>query len=76
LHPELQAWRQRHGRADRIGDADEDGNIPDWAVASFRERHPERSGTHTSAPLGRISHRSHLSGGRYDLGYFIPNRIT
>jgi hypothetical protein len=77
MHPELKAWRERNGRANRIGDCDEDGNIPDWAVKSFREHYPWRSGDFTSAPAGACPRGDHHSGGCYDpLGYWIPNRIS
>ena len=76
MHPELQAWRERNGRANRIGDCDEDGKIPDRAVKSFRELYPWRSGDFVSAPAGGGSRSGgHHSGGRYDLGYWVPHRI-
>jgi hypothetical protein len=77
MHPELQAWRERNGRANRIGDCDDDGKIPDWAIKSFRDRHPERSGDYTSAPAANTRHGGDRhSGGRYDLGYWVPHRIS
>jgi hypothetical protein len=69
MHPELQAWRERNGRANRIGDCDDDGKIPDWA----KQAYPERSGGFTPRRIFGDHHR----GGRYDaLGYWIPNRIS
>jgi hypothetical protein len=76
MHPELKAWRERNGRANRIGDCDEEGNIPDWAVKSFRELYPGRSGDFVSSPRRRVV-GDHHSGGRYDvLRYWIPNKVT
>jgi hypothetical protein len=78
MHPELKAWRERNGRDNRIGDVDpETGKLPDWAVKSFRERHPDRTGEYTTPPPGFSRIGGHLSGGRFDsMGWWIPHRIS
>ena len=43
-NPELQAWRERNGRANRIGDLGIGEHLPDASLEAYRELYPERSG--------------------------------
>jgi hypothetical protein len=76
LHPELQAWRERTGRADRIGD----GEVSQACLKAYRETFPDRPGDRVfnpaagtmPIPVGRYG-----DSGRWDaLGYFVPNKVT